>query len=109
MKATYKLTYLQACCLRDFMLKITEQVKPVADELLAQQVLVAFILKLNNRLLYQYPKTKSITLPATASLSLMVLVKKLSLNDLNAHEKGVVTPIINDCVQHLVNLRTITT
>jgi len=108
MKFTYKLTYLQACCLRDFLLKITERVNPVADELLAQQVLVAYSIKLNNRLVYQYAKAKSITLPVTASLSILVLCRKLSLNDLNAHEKGVVTPIINACVQHLVNLRTIT-
>ena len=108
MKFTYKLTYLQACCLRDFLLKITGQVNPAPDELLAQQVLAAYAIKLNNRLVYQYAKTRSITLPLTASLSLVVLCKKFYFENYSIQELSVVQPIVADIKRHLVNLRTIT-
>ena len=101
-KLRYKLRYHEACCLRDYLFKVTTNIKPQAAFILSSVVAVSFALKLSSKLVLRYNKSKTLSIPYSDALAIYILSAGKKIGDFTDLEMCVILPLIKDVESKII-------
>lgn len=101
-KLTHSYRYFEACCLRDYIFKVCLQARPTPAQLLAAAIATHFAVKLSQKLVLRFNKTKRISITYPEAVALYILSTGKKIGQYTDLEIAVVLPLIKDVESKII-------